>query len=376
MTTPPAPAASQTDAQDTMRALGIASRPEPGTSPAALQWVEVPVPMPDKGEVRVRVVAAALNRDDVHAAEGTVFGGVPVAPRPTAKRPVVPGIDLAGVVDAVGPGVRDMVIGQRVLGVAYMQRLGSLAPYCCTKASRVCPLPDGWTFAQGAATGLTGSVASMAIEAAGDPRGKRCVVVGASGNIGGLMVQALAAAGAHEIVGVCSGANADRVTALGAGRVVDYGHSPWGRQLADEPPFDIVFDCVGGRDTEAEALSVLPPDGHLLTLCGPMRFLGGRRLSWLTITRTLAYIAWRMLSSRVRGPRYTLLSGSEPNWSAVDRLLLLPDIRPSIDAVREFERDDVASALDSVVGNRRQGKQVILLRPDEELSVSHRLHTP
>ncbi|MFT5455709.1 MAG: NADPH:quinone reductase-like Zn-dependent oxidoreductase [Myxococcota bacterium] len=354
-----------TKAPDTMRALGFLARPEPGTAATALQWVEVPVPAPGKGEVRVRVVAAALNRDDVHAAEGTVFGGVPTAPRPTEKRPGVPGIDFAGVVDAVGSGVRDLQAGQRVFGVAYMQRLGSLAPYCCTKASRTRPLPEGWSFAQGAATGLSGSVASMAIRAAGDPRHKRCVVVGASGNIGGLIVQALAAAGAQEIVGVCSGANAARVTALGAGRVVDYGQSPWGEQLADEPPFDTVFDCVGGRDTEAEALAVLRLDGDLLTLCGPMRLLGGRRLSWLTITRTLAYIAWRMISSRVRGPRYTLLSGSEPEWSAVEALLLERDIRPSIDALHPFERDEVASALESVVGNRRQGKQVVVVRPDE-----------
>lgn len=353
------------DAPDTMRALGFRVRPEPGTAAAALQWVDVPVPAPGKGEVRVRVVAAALNRDDVHAAEGTVFGGVPTAPRPTEQRPGVPGIDFAGVVDALGPGVRDLQAGQRVFGVAYMQRLGSLAPYCCTKASRTRPLPEGWSFAQGAATGLTGSVASMAIRAAGDPRDRRCVVVGASGNIGGLIVQALAAAGAREIVGVCRGANAARVTALGAGRVVDYGQVPWGRQLAHEARFDIVFDCVGGRDTEAEALAVLRPDGHLLTLCGPMRLLGGRRLSWLTITRTLTYIGWRFLSSRVRGPRYTFLSGSEPNWSAVETLLLERDIRPTIDTVHRFERDEVASALESVVGNRRQGKQVVAVRPDE-----------
>ncbi len=355
-------------ATDTMRALGFLAQPEPGTAAAALQWVEVPVPTPRKGEVRVRVVAAGLNRDDVHAAEGTVFGGVPVAPRPTVKRPVVPGIDFAGVVDAVGPEVRDFRAGQRVFGVAYMQRLGSLAPYCCTKASRLRLLPEAWSFAEGAATGLTGSVASMAVRAAGDPRHMRCVVVGASGNIGGLIVQALAAADAQEVVGVCSTTNADRVEALGAATVVDYGQGPWGRQLAEESSFDIVFDCVGGRDTEAEAMAVLRPDGHLLTLCGPMRFLGGRRHSWFTITRTLSYVAWRMLSSRVRGPRYTLLSGSEPDWAAVDTLLLQRDIRPRIAAVHRYDRDAVASAFDAVVGNRRDGKQFVVLRPGDDIA--------
>ncbi len=364
MTTSRAPATSHADAPATMRALGLLSRPEPGTVAAALRWVDVPVPTPGKGQVRVRVVAAALNRDDVHAAEGTVFGGVPVAPRPTAKQPAVPGIDLAGVVDAVGPGVVDLAVGQRVFGVVYMARLGSLAPYCCTKASKLRPLPEGWTFEEGAATGFSGTVSSMAVRAAGDPRGKRCVVVGASGNIGGLIVQTLAAAGAEEIVGVCSGANAARVSALGAERVVDYTQGPWGVQLADEAPFDLVFDCVGGKDTEAEARAVLRQDGHLLTLCGPIRFLGGRRLSWFGITRALAYIAWRMLSSRVRGPRYTLLSGSEPDWSAVQTLLLERDIRPSIDAVHRFERDEVAAALERLGGTGSGGKLVVAVAPD------------
>ena len=177
-------------------------------------------------------------------------------------------------------------------------------------------------------------------------------------------MRALAAAGAEELVGVCGGANADRVAALGADRVVDYGQRPWGLQLADEPPFDTVFDCVGGRDTEAEAAAVLQPNGHLLTLCGPMRFLGGQRQSWLAIAKTLAYIAWRMLSSRVRGPRYTLLSGSEPNLSAVETLLLERNIRPSIDAAHAFERDDVAAALESLGGTRSGGKLVVSVAPD------------
>jgi NADPH:quinone reductase-like Zn-dependent oxidoreductase len=289
---------------------------------------------------------------------------VVLASRSPREAPGVPGIDLAGVVDAIGPGVADLVVGQRVFGVVYMARLGSLAPYCCTKASRLRPLPEGWTFAQGAATGFSGSVSSMAVQAAGDPRGKRCVVVGASGNIGGLIVQALAAAGAKEIVGICSGANAAHVTALGADRVLDYTKGPWGQQLAgDEAPFDAVFDCVGGRDTEAEALTVLRRDGHLVTLCGPMRFLGGQRLSWFKITQALVYIGWRMLSSRVRGPRYTLLSGTDPDWSAVEALLLERGIRPSIDAIHRFERDEVAAAIECLVSNRSRGKLVVSVGP-------------
>lgn len=353
----------------TMRALGFVARPAVGDAAAALRWVDVPMPSPRRGEVRVRVVAAAVNRDDVHAAEGTIFGGIPVAPRPTLDAPLVPGIDLAGVVDAVGEGVRDLVVGQRVFGVVYMGRLGSLAPFCCTKASRLRPLPHGWSFADGAATGFTGSVASMALKRAGAPKGMRCVVVGASGNIGGLIVQALVHAGASEVVGVCSGANAQHVTSLGAGRVVDYTKGPWSRQLGvDVAPFDLVFDCVGGRDTEAHALEVLHGRGHLVTLCGPIRFLGGTRLPWTSKARAIAYIMRRSLWSRLRGPRYTFLSGTEPDWSALNHYLLEPAIKPIIDIVHRFDRDEVAAAMRGVTTSRSKGKRVVSIRPDEEVS--------
>jgi len=349
-----------------MRALGLVERPDIGAMAAALQWLEVPIPTPGRGEVRVRVVASALNRDDVQMAEGTTFGGLPITPRPTAKRPRVPGQDFAGIVDAIGSTVSDLKIGNRVLGVVYgTNQLGTLAPYCCTKASRLRPLPEGWTFEQGAAMPFSGVVASMSVRAAGDPSGKRCVVAGASGNIGGLIVQALVAAGAREVVGVCSGANAEHVRALGASRVVDYGSAPWGQQLAAESDaFDTVFDCVGGRDTEADALAILKPDGHFLTLCGPMRFAGDQRMSWGKILGTLGYIAWRTFASRFKGPRYILLSGSTPDWSAAETLLFEPDIRPAIDRVVPYQREDVAEAFECLMSNRSRGKWVVAVDPD------------
>jgi alcohol dehydrogenase len=164
---------------------------------------------------------------------------------------------------------------------------------------------------------------------------------------------------------ICSEANTDRVLALGAHRVVDYARAPWGEQLADSDAFDTVFDCVGGLDTEAEALRVLQAGGHLLTLCGPERFPGDRRMSSVELARMLGYIAWRTLSSRFKGPRYTMASGTEPDWSVVQRTLIDHDIRPSIEKVYPYQQEDVAEAFRHLASHRNRGKLVIAVDPDE-----------
>ena len=85
----------------TMRALGLIERPSVGSTASALRWVELPMPSPAKGQVCIAVDSAALNIDDVHIAEATVFGGGPMAlPRPSAAQPVMPRMDVAGVAHA------------------------------------------------------------------------------------------------------------------------------------------------------------------------------------------------------------------------------------------------------------------------------------
>ena len=104
---------------------------------------------------------------------------------------------------------------------------------------------------------------------------------------------------------------------------------------------------------------MLHAGGHLLTLCGPERFPGDRRLSAVELARMLGYIAWRTLSSRFKGPRYTLASGTEPDWSLVQSILIDHDIRPSIDKVYPYQREDVAEAFRHLASHRNRGKLVV-----------------
>jgi NADPH2:quinone reductase len=115
-----------------MRALALTRRPAPGTLPDVLQMLDLPEPAPHGREVAVRVLASTINIDDIHVAEGTFYGGIPIGARPKANRPVTPGSDLAGIAIAVGDKVRFVHPGDAVFGVQVPYRLGGAwAEVCC-----------------------------------------------------------------------------------------------------------------------------------------------------------------------------------------------------------------------------------------------------
>src|SRR6185503_829008 len=103
---------------------------------------------PGAGEVRIRVRAAGVNFADLLARVGLY----PEAPKP----PCVVGFEVAGDVDALGPDVEGFEVGQRVMGVC---RFGGYAQLALARASTVVPLPDGWSYAEGAAMPVTYSTA-------------------------------------------------------------------------------------------------------------------------------------------------------------------------------------------------------------------------
>lgn len=344
----------------TMNTMSVRRLPPVGGFASTLEPLELPIPEPRPREVRVRVLASTINVDDQHIVERTMLGGLPLGPKPTAKRPYVPGSDVAGVVDALGTKVDGLAVGDEVFGLTNpLQGKGSWAEYCCAPSRSLHRKPASWSFTEAAACGLSSTVACTAIAAAEPIEGQTCVIVGASGGIGGLLTQILSAAGA-EVLGVCSGRNADMVSALGARRVLDYTKGSFGDVLAAEPTTVArVFDCVGGRDTEAQAMKILPRNGRFLTLVGPERFVGETRLGWTKITKMLSYTLWRLLGSRVGGPRYVFVGPLAPPWEQIERLVLAPDIRPTIDREVAFERDAVAEAIEYVASHRARGKVVI-----------------
>ncbi len=342
-----------------MRALCIDRRPGIHELDQVLTMRDAPVPEPGRDQVCVKIAASSINIDDLHIAEGTMFGGFPVAPKPSREHPWIPGTDLAGTIHSVGPGVVDLVPGQPVYGMRPPKCSGPWAEYGITKASFVAPMPEALSPAEAAAQCLGGVVACSILKATGSVRGKRCLVVGASGGIGTLMVQILASEGA-EVWGVCSGKNRALVEGLGATRALDYQQGSFGTQLsAQVDHVDVILDFVGGREIQREGRAVTRIGGCFVTVVGPEKHVGERRLSVTGLAMMLLHIGWRWLTSKLRGPRYLFVGPLAPDFAEMDRLIVARGIRPVIDRCTSFDEKEVHEAIRYVRSHRSKGKVVI-----------------
>jgi NADPH:quinone reductase len=186
---------------------------------ATPQLADLDVPEPAEGEVRVRVQAASVNGFDLSVAKSVLEGMM------EHRFPVVLGKDFAGVVDAVGPGVSDYQVGDRVFGVVTKPYLGdgSFAEYVTVPTEvGLAKLPGEVDFVTGAALGLAGAAAVSAVDAAELKPGQSVLVVGATGGVGNQAVQLAAKAGAHVTATAASDTERALVGDLGAAATVDH----------------------------------------------------------------------------------------------------------------------------------------------------------
>ena len=344
-----------------MKALCYTRPLEIGELEASLDMHEVDVPEPAQGQLLVRMRATSINIDDIHIAEGTFFGGLGKS-RASAEKPVTPGVDVAGIVEKVGSGATVVQVGDAVVGILGPKAgRGAWAEYCCLSAAMAVKKPEGYSFGEAAACAVAGKTAANAVGSAALQPGQTAVVVGASGGIGSTIVQILACGGVR-VTGVCSGRNAALVGSLGAETIVDYTLGPFGEQLAGQK-FDVVIDCVGGRDTERQALLVLKKTGRFVTLVGPHRFVGETRIGMPGILGMIGYVVRRVMLSKLSGPRY-ILAGVGNSLEPMEKLVLNNNIRASIDREVPFERDAVREGVAHVRSHRASGKVVIKIARD------------
>src|SRR5215212_11973700 len=179
--------------------------------PDVMRVEEWPDPEPGAGEVRIRVHAAGVNFADLLARVGLY----PEAPKP----PCVVGFEVAGDVDALGHEVEGLEIGQRVMGAC---RFGGYAQLALARASTVVPLPDGWSYAEGAAMPVTYSTAYAGLVRFGGLRaGERVLIQAAAGGVGIAATQIAQLLGA-EVYGTASPAKHDAIRGFGVDHPIDY----------------------------------------------------------------------------------------------------------------------------------------------------------
>jgi len=314
------------------------------TDVVELREIDKPEPVDD--EVLVRVRAASVNRADLDG----------LTPRPQFVRlfiglraPRQPriGLDAAGEVEAVGPGVTRFKVGDRVFGDMFSFGSGSFAEYVCTSERAFLPIPVGLTFEDAATLPHSAvlGVQGLRLRDGRTPKaGDRVLIDGASGNVGPFAVQIAKDMGA-EVTGVARTGKLDFVRSLGADHVIDYTSTDYTRAGK-------VYDWIVDTDSHHSVLAVrraLAPGGVYVTLGGT---------SW----PILAAMLGAPLVGRATGRRMGLLLWWKPfNPPDVDRvteLIAVGKVRPAID--RRFPLDQVVDALRWVDDGRAKGKVLVI----------------
>src|SRR3954462_8837261 len=225
-------------------------------SPDVLQLRDIDQPVVKDDEALVRVQAAAVNIGDWHLLRGgpyvmrLVFGLL-------KPRREIPGLDIAGQVEAVGTRVKLFQPGDEVFGWCK----GAFAEYASTPENNLLPKPANLTFEQSAAVGDSALTALNAVRDQGKVQpGYRVLINGASGGVGTFAVQIAKSFGAN-VTGVCSRRNADMVRSIGADQVIDYTNEDF---TQTEQLYDVMLDLVGSRSLRDCRRALTPRGTYVL----------------------------------------------------------------------------------------------------------------
>src|SRR5579872_413285 len=221
--------------------------------PDVLSYEEIEKPAPQDQEVLIKVHSAAVNPLDWHMMKGGPALMRMLMGRGKLKRP---GVDVAGVVEAIGPGVTRFRAGDAVFGASR----GAFAEYAIAKESTLAVKPDNVSFDDAAASPIAALTALQGLRDKGKIQvGQNVLINGASGGVGTFAVQLARIFGAR-VTGVCSGRNADMVRSLGADRVIDYTQENFAK---GKERYDLIFDLAGNHSF-SECKRVLTPRGMIV----------------------------------------------------------------------------------------------------------------
>ena len=314
-------------------------------SPDVVEIRDIERPKPADADVLVRVVAASVNRADLDG----------ISPRPAFTRLFLGvraprnhrlGIDVAGVVEAVGPDVTAFKPGDRVFSDLFNHGQGAFAEYVCARERAFLPIPAGMTF-EVAAT-LPHS-AILAFQGLRMPRGRslkpgdQVLIDGASGNVGPFAVQMAKSMGA-EVTGVCRTAKVDFVRSLGADHVIDYTQVDYTRTgvrydwIIDTDSHHSLFRCRGA----------LQRNGVYVTLGGN----GGPIAAAMLVGSLISVV-----SDRFSGLMLWWKPFDPDDIASIATLIAEGKVTPAID--RRFPLTEAAEALRWVNDGHARGKVIV-----------------
>ena len=329
---------------------------------SVLQLTDRPVVDPGAGEIRVRVVVSGVNPTDWKSRRGSN-----AAPSGVES---VPNQDGAGIVDAVGPGVTEFAVGDRVwLGISAWQRpaSGTAQDYTITLASRAFPLPDGVSFDEGASFGVPAVTAHRALTVAEDGPaqlapgaldGRIVLVAGGAGAVGHAAIQLARWAGATVITTVSGPDKAALAAVAGAHHVVSYRDSDAEEQIRAIAPdgVDLVVEVAAGANAALDQ-AVTHPRSTIASYGNdggvPLTIDFGRAIS--------LNLRYQFVLIYTMGPAAWVAAGAAVTAAAADGALGVGDATGL--PVHRYALEQTAAAHDAVEGGV-VGKVLIEVAPE------------
>jgi NADPH:quinone reductase-like Zn-dependent oxidoreductase len=311
-------------------------------SPDVLELEDIDKPVVNDDDVLVRVRAASVNPLDWHFMRGTphivrIMTGL-LKPKNTR-----PGVDVAGVVEAVGSNVTQFHPGDEVFGTGK----GAFAEYVCTSEGALALKPANVTFEQAAAVPVAAFTSLQGLRDKGQIRtGHKVLINGAAGGVGTFAVQIARSFGAH-VTGVCSTRNVDMVRSIGADHVIDYTQENY---TQSGQRYDLVFDTVGNHSL-SENRRVLGSKGALVMAGGPTDSLLG-----ILLSQTKALVLSRLVSQKLVS---FLARRRKEDLIVMQGLLEAGKVTPVID--RTYPLSEVPEAIRYLEMGHARGKVIIAL---------------
>ena len=244
-----------------MKAL-VLDQPGP---PETLHIVQMPKPQPSNGEVRVKVQAAGLNPADYKFIQRGFR---------TWNYPFIPGLDVAGIIDAIGADVLDWKIGDPIYYHGDFSKSGGFAEWAITTAHTIAPLPQNLSFTEAAALPCAGFTAYQVLYHKLHIQSRQTILIhGGAGGVGGFAVQ-LAALEGLQVISTCSPRNFEWVRQLGALSVLDYNQEDIPsrvREITNGRGVDAIVDTVDSASATA-GLDMLAFGGAIACVAGLPNF--------------------------------------------------------------------------------------------------------
>jgi NADPH:quinone reductase-like Zn-dependent oxidoreductase len=293
-------------------------------------------------EVLVSVHAAGVDRGVWHLMTGLAYPIRLAGYGLRAPKTPVPGMDLAGVVEAVGKDVTRFRPGDEVFGIGK----GAYAEFARAPENKLAAKPANLTFEQAAAVAISGSTALQAVRDKGHVEpGQEVLIIGASGGVGTYAVQLAKAFGA-EVTGVCSTTKVDMVRSIGADHVIDYTRADF---VDGEQRYDVILD-IGGNRSLSHLRRALTRKGTLVLVGGEEggRWLGGmdRQLRMLLLSPFVGQTLRSLISKE-----------NHEDLIVLKELIEAGKVTPVID--RTYPLSDVPKAIRYMEEGHACGKVVI-----------------